>query len=199
MFSIDVSHNIKQTMKRFRGIEKQIPFATAKALTRTAQDVQRAEIANVQRVFSNKKKWFGKNQPTGIKITPAKKNNLTAFVYSNASFLQLHETGGIKTPSRGNSLAVPTINTPKRLRKSGGVRKAMNQKKTFIGSIRGGQRGVLKRTGKKPYPLKVIFGFEPKVKIKKALGFALIGTRVASRQFQRHFDKALIDAQRTAR
>ena len=81
MISINVKSNVKQFTKGLRRIEKkQIPFATARALTWTAQDAQKWLIKKIPSIFNVNKKWWLKQQPTGIKIKPAKKNDLVSSV-----------------------------------------------------------------------------------------------------------------------
>ncbi len=201
VFEIDVRLDVKELTKSLNDLQrKQIPFATAQALTRTAQDVQKAEVVNVQRVFENKKKWWLKQQPTGIKITPAKKNNLVASIFTNAFFADLQEEGGTKRPFRGSTLAIPTDNVAKRFRKSGGARDILNQKNVFITKFRDGSKGIVKKVGGKRNPrLKALFGFERTAKIPRRFNFKKVAARVANRQFIRRFNQSLDKALKTAR
>lgn len=77
-FTINVRSNVVLVASNFRDLgQRQIPFATALALTRTAQAVKRAEIAEMQRVF---------DRPTpytlnALYVKPATKANLSAHVW----------------------------------------------------------------------------------------------------------------------
>lgn len=78
MFKIDVRSNIRDVLKGMESIRRdQVPFATALALTRTAQDVKAAEVDEMRKVF---------DRPTpyalnSLFIKPATKSNLSAAVW----------------------------------------------------------------------------------------------------------------------
>lgn len=196
---LDVTSNIKQfTKKLSRFQKKQVAFATAKALTLTAKDAQKGQIANAKRVFENKKVWYRKNQPTGFKITPATKTRQVSSVHSKAPFLPLQEHGGTKRPKSSSNLAIPTDNVPKKFRKTGGVGKALATGKAFFGAI-GGKRALFRRVGgKRQRRSQLMFVFQPKAKITPRLGFEALAKRVGKKQFKRHFERSLNNAIRTA-
>jgi hypothetical protein len=78
MLSVSVKHNIQSTIRMLdRRFAKQVPFATAVALTKTAQHGQRAVIEEM-------KSQFDRPTPFTLKslfIKPATKQNLQAMVY----------------------------------------------------------------------------------------------------------------------
>jgi hypothetical protein len=92
---------------------KDIPFATAKALTRTAQDAQIEVKRDIGRLFTLRNSWTQQN----IKITPAQKLSwpIEAEVYTdtgNASapdYLVAQEDAALKVPHDGHlHVAIPT-------------------------------------------------------------------------------------------
>jgi hypothetical protein len=96
----------KEVQDEFRSINAdQIPFATALALTRTAQDGQK-DIQDVvlPTRFTLRRGPFMR---AGIRIRAATKANLVAIVQDIHSFMELQETTGLKTPTYGRALAIP--------------------------------------------------------------------------------------------
>ena len=141
MISINVKSNIKQFTRDLSRIEKkQVPFATARALTWTAQDVQKWLIKKIPSIFNVTKKWWLKQQPTGIKIKPAKKNHLVSSIYTKAYFANLQEEGGTKIPIKSKKLLIPSKKVPKSRRKAGGAALMLKGKKVFS-TARGIYRG----------------------------------------------------------
>jgi hypothetical protein len=85
---ISVKADIKELTRKLNRIQKkQIPFATAQALTWTAQDVRTDLYRNMKKVFDNPTKFIvpGNIEKPGKKgalfMTGAKKNNLVAKVW----------------------------------------------------------------------------------------------------------------------
>ena len=97
---------LQTTRKYLSNLEKQIPFATALALTRTAKEVQREEIAHIRTAFTVRGSWLREGGRFGVGITPASKENLVAIVESRAPWLEDHEEGAMRTPE-GAHFAVP--------------------------------------------------------------------------------------------
>lgn len=81
---------------------KQLPFATARALTWTAQQAQGEVKESLPKHFKLRNS-FVKNS---VRISPATKASQQSEVGSTIDFMSLHETGGVKRP-RGHYLAVP--------------------------------------------------------------------------------------------
>lgn len=101
---IQVKVNADLVNRRLTDLEqKQLPFATARALTWLAMDVQKEERRELPRRFTIRNTWVAK----GIRIKPAKKTRLVAEVYSRDDFMERQEEGGTKRPKQGQHLAVP--------------------------------------------------------------------------------------------
>jgi hypothetical protein len=84
--------------------DTQMPFTVAKALTMTAQDAQLAVRAAIPSEFTLRRDWIVK----GIRTIAARKDNLTAMVYSIDPFMGRQEHGGEKIPmDGGRNLAIP--------------------------------------------------------------------------------------------
>jgi hypothetical protein len=196
MLKISVRSNVKQFTKGLTRIQKkQVPFATARALTWTAQDVQKAIVDRIQGAFNVTKKWWLKQQPTGIKVRPAKKTNLSTRVYTNAHFAKLQEDGGTKRPARAKNLLVPTGKVPKSRRKSGGAAVMLKGKKTFST-----KKGIYRRKGpKKKSVVELLFARTKTAHIAPRFGFRRTAIRTVRKRFKRNFARSLDKALNTAK
>ena len=108
---IDISGYVEQVSQ---ARSKDIPFATAKALTRVAQDAQIEVRRDVQRLFHLRNTWTQQ----GIRITPAQKLSwpIQSEVYTATAnektgapdYLIRQDDGGEKVPFAGGHIAIPT-------------------------------------------------------------------------------------------
>ncbi len=198
---ISVQSNVKLLSKKLARFHRdQVPFATASALTKTVQAAQKEIQEEIPKRFNVTKKWWLKQQPTGVKIKPATKRQLWAIVFTNAYFAPLQEDGGTKRPFKGSSLAVPTANVKaKKRRKSGGVKEVINRPKTFFGKTKTGKAALYRRRTKNSYPVELLYVFSPTAKIKKRFGFKRTAEAVTKKQFNRVFTRQMIHAIRTTR
>jgi len=193
---LKVKNNIKKIRKQIDALhDRQLPFVTALALTRTAQAAQKKVQDDIPKHFKVTKKWWLKQQPTGIRIISAKKKDLTAWVYTDAYFAPLQEYGGQKTPHKGRALLIPSKNSPKYSRRSGGSAKVFKNKKTifhngspFVETARGVK--VLQRVGKRRYPLKVIYNVKRAAEVKPEFDFRETVKAQALASFEQEFWKA---------
>jgi hypothetical protein len=202
-FPIKVKTNAKEVGRFLSNVHrKQIPFATAGALTSTAFDVRKEVVDKTYpKAFKVKNTRFP-SLVTNVK--KANKKNLTAVVGNITGraidYLSLHAAGGVKRP-RGRSLAIPTKNTKRGSK--GAVPKAqrpralLSKKSAFVTSVNGTRVIMLK--GKKGAPAKVKYVLTPSAKIDKALLFFEDARRVLDKVFDRHFVKSFSRAIKTAR
>lgn len=208
MLKLNVKSNVKQWTKGLDSVsKKQVPFATARALTRTAQQSQADIIGAIPKIFNNNRKWWLKQQPTGVKIQMAKKTDLEAVVYTNAYFAAWQEEGGIKLPFTGGGILVPTLKVPKYGRKAGGAAKVMAGKTICrmggkpggspIIKMKTGKRGVFRRKGKKK--IELLYNYVPQAHINARFGFKKMAHQSAKKNFETEFNKSLKAAIRTAK
>lgn len=186
-----VKDNIKEwTASLDRLAQKQIPFATSTALNKTAVEAQESIQAAIPHIFNSRKKWWGKNQRTGIRVRFAKKDRLIAKVYTTAYFARIQEDGGIKAPKQGKHIAVPTDDTPRRMRKSNALRQADSR------VFKAGSSIYMRKSKKKIVRL---YSLTPQATIKKRFGFVVMAEKVVMRRFEKLFHNQLEYALRTAR
>lgn len=195
--------NISVKIEGIKGLgnfARQIPFATAKALTKTVQQGQLEVIRTIESKFTLRTNWYKPSNQIGIRITPAKKNNLVAEVKSNASFLNLHEKGLQKIPF-GKYIAIPTQNV--RRTKRDLVAKSQypaNLKNSFLINNKKGGKLLLTKSGKgKKQKTKIMYVLVPKAKIKQISIFFEPVEQIVRQNFQTNFNEAFSEAIKTAR
>ena len=205
---IDVRKALKPALKRLSDLEKkQVPFATAQALTAVAKLAQGAVRAELPSVF---------DRPTpftinSIAVTPARKTNLTAVVFAKdiaAQYLLPYEDGGTQFLGAKRALLAPV---QQRTNKYGNVTlgtlsRLKAKPNVFTGRIvtRTGQSisGVWQRSpaakGKRG-GLKLLIAFDDPKPVAQRLHFRDTVRTVATRNIRAEFRKALTDALSSAR
>lgn len=110
MLGVTIDVDVRPALRTLEGHRSQVRFATAQALTRTAQAGQRGVQRQAQRVFATTRVWWLKQQPTGIRIKGANRNTLTAWVKSGpgAFWAERQEEGGGKRARSSRRIAIPT-------------------------------------------------------------------------------------------
>lgn len=101
--SINIQSNIDQVIKDVgRFYARQVPFAAAVAMTRTAKIVEKANRGEMKRVFKNPTRYTLNAQY----VKPATKRDLSASVWLKGSnrkrdrhYLEPHVTGGSREPT----------------------------------------------------------------------------------------------------
>ena len=108
MLSLNVGSNINQVAGWLTNVQrKQLPFATAGALTDTAFDVRKHVVEKTfPRDFDLKNKRFA---AATLRVEKANKRKLRAAVYDRLGreYLETQARGGIKKP-RGQWISIPT-------------------------------------------------------------------------------------------
>lgn len=212
-------------MSMLGNLEKQVRFATAKALTRTAQAVQRAMPTALAQDLDRPNDFTKR----GTFVTPARKDNLQAvvgFKDQQARYMRLQIEGGTRSPgARGIKLPGNIA-----LDQYGNIPRGQIAK--LIAAAKSGKYGKAVRTrlginakGRAPSDLALFYG-QPKgrpdlpvgiyrrmpngimpvvtftqksMSYKPRFKFKELAERVVSDTFAAEFDAALTDAMRTAR
>ena len=189
--------NTRQTMG---SLEKQVRFAAAVALTRTVKDSQEEVRRQLPERFTIRTGWVAK----GIRIKPARKNNLEASVRVLDDFMALQETGGLRRSLSGEALAVPVgaRPTPRSVtRPSKFPGRLLQKPRHFIASLPDEPQthGVWRRGGRKGRKLKLMYVFADKVRLEPRFDFMETVKAVVEARFQENFDQALNEALASAR
>lgn len=184
---------------------RQLPFATALALTRTAQAAQREIRAQLPSRFTIRNAYVER----GVRIQAATKRRPQAVVFwrapggsarrSFAEALARQEEGGKKQP-RARHLAIPrgvirgaggTITKAKR------PEALLRQKRVYVTEVRGGA-GIFQRVGKSR-PRLLYFLTPRTARIEPRWAFKDTAQRVARRVYRREFGRAYARALATRR
>ena len=214
---LSVHSNTKQLTAHLNRIQrKQIPFATAKALTQTAFDVKRT----LQNALPRRLDRPTGNPATGkggiigsVQVDKATKYNVTARVgfaglgfgktawkESPAKIMRRHIKGGTRYPNK-RAIAVPV---KQRTNKYGNLPRnkistlLANTTKYFSGTPKGmSNAGIYERQKKK---LKMLVAWEPKATYQGGrFPFKGIVKLSVAKNYRKRFEKALQNALDTAR
>lgn len=211
--SVTIRIDIKDVAKHLDALaQSQLPFATAKAITQTGLDFQKAERARFKQIFTERRADFIEKQ--GVKliggIATKAKPSITFGVDPKASFLDKFELGGPR-PTRTGSIMIPEDvkrnkrdivsrgNRPRSLLDSkkrsgaGGVFLLTTQRGKLAPGLyqrtgRGGRGGVI-----------LLYALEKKAQIPASLEFEQTFQTIVKKNWQTNFQTALADAIRTAK
>lgn len=219
-FDISIKSNLEEIQKKLRAFAyKQLPFATATALTAIAKRVQEAEVKNLSATFNNPSPFTLRS----VRTIAARKSNPSACVFvmdKTAEYLTPYEEGGIHVlPSK--ALLNPknvTLNQYGQLRK-GTLAALKGRSDIFIGPVKtknGIVNGVWQRTfiradqsirGKSKVDrranttgrLRLWIRFGDALPVNKHLGYQSRAVVVVNRCFNEEMGRALAKALATAR
>ena len=151
MFDISVQSNVNEISKKLGALAyKQVPFATATALTAIARLVQAGETRGLKETFKKASPFTMKS----VRVIPARKSNLTATVFvmdKAAQYLDPYESGGVHRLS-GKALLNPKdipLNQYGQLSK-GVLAKLKARPDVFIGPVKT-KKGVINGVWQRPY------------------------------------------------
>lgn len=180
--------------------KKQLPYATARALTWTAKDVSQALSAELDQ-FLDRPTPFTRRAFGTIRAT---KRRLRAYVFIKdvqAEYLKYAINGGTRAP-RGKAIGVPSSNM--RLNKYGNMprgrlQKLLSDPRNFSGTIKG-VPGIWRRTGGKRNPgVKLLVAWEPKASYRRRYPFRRRVRHHARRMYPENFRHSFAQAMRSAR
>lgn len=185
----------------FETINKQIRFATAVALTKTAKQAQTAVLGALRENFTLRTNWAEPSSKIGIRIKPAKKDDLEAQVKTAANFLKLQDEGGEKLP-KGKMLAIPTVNVKRNKRDliaKANRPNALRGKRTFIIQTPRGPVLFQRKFKGKRSQIVALYNLEPKARISARPVFKRPVESTAMENFNKNFEEACKQAFATAR
>lgn len=170
-------------------VARQVPYALALALSRTARDAQDEVRADLPHRFTIRTPYTVR----GIRASGASKADLNAVV-SAPDYMALQETGGTRTPARSRYLAIPSAQVIDRSRLvPRGMRPGASG--TFVMRTKAGP-GIAKRVGKR---VSILHWLEATTPVAPRFGFGEQVAGVVSRRFATHFAQTLAHALATAR
>nr|CRH06154.1 conserved protein of unknown function [Candidatus Magnetococcus massalia] len=195
-----IETDTRQVERAASNFTKQARYATALALTRTAQDAQAEVRRRLPERFTIRTGWVAK----GIRVKAAKKNELEASVRVLDPFMALQEIGGTKRSKAGNALAVPVgaRPNPKSVTRPGKFPGALLKKSNhFIAPLFNDPttHAVWRRGGRKGRKLKMMYRFVDRVEVKPRFGFMATVKETVEARFQKNFNDVLLDALETSK
>ncbi|MGI4849358.1 MAG: hypothetical protein ACRYGK_14635 [Janthinobacterium lividum] len=223
MFEISIRSNLKEIQKKLSDFaHKQVPFATATALTSLAKRVKEAEVLNLEKVLDSPTPFTLRS----IGAKGATKNNLQAEVYVKdvaAAYLLPFEFGG-KHKMNGPKIMNPMDtrqnaygNIPK-----GTFARLMARSDVFVGvikfksgrSINGvwqrprvglrrdgtrGTKGSVRNIKGQVSGLKLLIRLDDEKPVKQHLGYMSLARKVINAKLNKEFGVALAKAMATAK
>jgi hypothetical protein len=180
---------------------KQLPFAIASALTKTAGQARRGVIRELPGKFTIRTDWARPTNKFGIKIKPATKQKPVAEVGTDADWLEKFETGKDKLP-RGQHLAIPTVNvrrTKRSIIQRSQRPNALRGKRTFILNTKSGRVLFQRKFKGKRSNIVALYNLERRARIRKNSPVIEPVKRIVARNLGRNFTEALANALKTAR
>ena len=180
---------------------KQLPFAIAKGLTQTAKDAQAAVIGELPQKFTVRGNWSKPSNKFGIKVKAATKTKQVAEIGTNADWLALHETAGIKTP-KGTNIAIPTSNvrrTKRQIIQRSQRPRNLRGKRDVVLQTRSGAVLYQRKYKGKRSKLVPLYNLERRAKIRKNSPVIEPTKRIVRLRFKGNFNKALDFAMKTAK
>lgn len=179
---------------------KQLPFAQALALTRTAQAAQRKIKGGLPGRFNIRNNFVER----GVRIKAATKRKTEAVVFWRApggasrrgfaEALARQETGGIKRPAK-RTIALPRgvkRGAGGRITKSNQPGRLLERKNVYIADVRGGA-AIFRRVGR-GRPKLLYFLTRRPAKVEARFEFRETATSVARRVYPKEFGKAFARA-----
>lgn len=191
MTTIRVRSDFARLARQFGdAADRQIPFAKALALTRTAKDVREAEQASLAQHFTIRSTWVKR----GIQSRSATKAYPVAQVGSRDAFMARQVTGGAKRRP-GGEVAIPVgarkdpTSKTTRSRWPGALAK---RKSSYYTTLPSGARALMKRNRKGAG--QVLYVFARQAVIKPRWPFLPIAERVIERRWPVRASEALTEA-----
>lgn len=194
--------NALEVDRAFKDLEKkQLPFAIAKSLTKTAQDVKAESERQLERKLDRPTPFT--RRAFGLRRATKTRQVATVFIKDiQAEYLEYAIEGGTRSPERKANLVPVSIrlnkygNIPSKA-KGRKIRALLAKPNVFQGTVRG-VSGIWERTNKNTR-LKLLIRFEDTVKYKPRFNFYGLARGVASKRMPRNFNQAMAEAIRTAR
>lgn len=181
-------------------LDRQLVYAAARALTKSAEQSQAASIAAIRQTFTTRGTWYLPGSKFGARITPATVARLETAIKTAADWLIPHETGEDKVARGGGLLAIPMVG-PGRPRPSRSSRVRPELKPAALG-----RRGVVIETRRGPVlfarqdrRLVAFYGLERRARIRKRSTVIEPTVQTVARNFGDNLAESIAEALRTAK
>lgn len=177
-------------------LDRQISFAAASTATAIAKRGQEEAIEEIQEAFITRSPWYLATNFFGVHFTPATVANPRSQVHTNAYWLKDHEEGGLRTPTEGDFLAVPTeAIQPNRAQAIPQNKRPRNLADAFVLKTRRGPKLFERINGQ----LQAVYNLVRSVRIEKRSTIVEPTIRVVEKEFAPTFYTKLLEAIKTAK
>ncbi|EDP60943.1 hypothetical protein BAL199_08228 [alpha proteobacterium BAL199] len=186
---LSVAHTLDRAVAALSDLERrQVPFATARALTSVAYAARDEVRKELPGRFTLRRPWVAR----GIAVEPAKKSKPAARVFSRDAFMVAQETGGPKPDARPIPVGrIAAVHKTRVVPLSQWVAPLLRRKNVFY---RAGS--VFERKGDR---IAAVYLLRRQVSVAPRFGFAATVERVVADRFASSFAIALGRAMATAR
>lgn len=201
MFTISVKDSLDKMVKTLTNIQQhQVPFATALALTKTAQDMQSSLTSGLD-VFDRPTSFTKR----AFAVKRAEKRLLTAKVYARpiqAAYLRWQVEGGTRYPKR-KGIPIPKgigLNSYGNMPNKA-IQKLLARPDVFSGTVKG-IGGIWKRLPDRDgggSRVELLVAWEGQAKYRKLFMFYDIAYATAKRKFPGNLAESVVKALKTAR
>lgn len=209
---ISIKLNDSEVKKKLTEIEqKQLPYATARALTKTAQVIGQKLVADVNSnmLIRGKGRWAGKlaNAKKDGSLSPSAAFNAVAAQKKDGMNRMAAKVGTIGWQMAEQVGERNTLRKPRRAKqrlknlqakKYQTPNKMLERKKVFVQSTSKGPM-MLQRVGKKKYPLRPLFAMVKQQEVKPKVSLKKHAETWAPKVFPGAFKKYLEQAVKTAK
>ncbi len=202
MISISIKSDIEKALKKLNDVQKkQVPFAVAKGLTLTAQQVKAEEEDQLKR-DTDRPIPFTQRAFYVLRATKASPVAVIGIKDIQGGYLSNLVEGGTRKPKRKALIAPADIklNTYGNIPKNK-IKALMRRSDTFTGTI-GRTSGIWQHVGKNGKPkrqVKLLVRFKDEQRYKRQFDFYGAARRVVALRLTGNIDAALNEALRTAR
>jgi hypothetical protein len=202
-FDVQVLTTAPALVSAFRDLAlRQLPFATAKALTVLAQEARDEIRADLPSRFTLRNERVRR----GVTINPARKSDglkrMASEVGTRDQFMVVHEAGGWRRSRSGGHVAVPTRMVTRRRTKTGKVPRPLKPRTLRAKGARVVDGRLLlppKRRRGRGRALAIAYTLHRRVHIDARWGFVATAVDVVRRRYARIFRRELVRAMRASK
>lgn len=189
------------TQRRINGIPKQTKFAASRTINDCLIAAQKNTTEKLlPQQYTVRSDWHRPGRRYGFNARFAKASNLEGRMGTRADWMEFHEEGGIKSPTKARNLSIPEearVNEmrpiPRRLKP-----KALLEKRGFVIRTKEGL-SILATRDRKSKQIHVMYIFKPQADIKATFRFVPENTKLVLGMWERRFTENFRKAMATAK
>jgi hypothetical protein len=193
--------NLSGVQSRLRSVPKQAKFAASRTINDCLVAAQKNTTEKLlPGEYTIRTPWAKPGSRYGFNAQFSKPATLTGRMGTRADWMELHEEGGIKRPTRARNVSIPEearVNEsrpiPRRLKP-----RALLEKRGFVIHTKDGL-SLLATRDRKSGQIHVMFFFKPQAKIEPTFRFVPENKRLVLGMYQQRFSENFRKAMSTAK